>query len=251
MGNQRPPRRAVHPQGGGRSAMDLRRWLDRYVWAHDGELVGRATRTAEVGPTFDGSEIEYAYTAELRIEGPGPHYLQLANDEQRSVTARELVFSWSPAEPVADATDTADVAQPSADPKPRKDGQGCTTAPTRAQPDSSWPCSLCCWSRSAENQTADDSRPLLLPASSPDGQRLRARRDRPSRWSSLATHPNPARRPLVVRGAHRGGRGAVVIRPPPNSQALSGIVAAGLAVRSRKLEYSQDTASGRTTGMPC
>ena len=108
--------------------------LDRYVWAHDGELVGRATRTAEVGPTFDGSEIEYAYTAELRIEGSGPHYLQLANDQQRSVTARSLVFSWSPAEPVADATDTADVAQPSADPKPRKDAQGCTTAPIRTQP---------------------------------------------------------------------------------------------------------------------
>ncbi|HCH61686.1 MAG TPA: hypothetical protein DFR83_02700, partial [Deltaproteobacteria bacterium] len=34
--------------------------LDRWVWSHDGELVGTATRTAEIGATFDGPEVEYA-----------------------------------------------------------------------------------------------------------------------------------------------------------------------------------------------
>ena len=101
--------------------------LDRWVWSHDGELVGTATRTAEIGATFDGSEIEYAYTAELQLDGSGPHFLQLANDVERSVTARGLVFSWTAAAAVSDTGDTAPSASADAT-EPKSGGCSCTSA---------------------------------------------------------------------------------------------------------------------------
>ncbi len=106
---------------------------DLYVWDHNGEEVGTAVRTADLGPTFDGSELEYQYTAEFRVEGDGPHHLQLANLEPRAATARALVISWSPA---AVDEDTA-APQAPVDDSPSK-SEGCSCASTEPVGAGTW-----------------------------------------------------------------------------------------------------------------
>jgi MYXO-CTERM domain-containing protein len=100
--------------------------LERWVWSHNADGVGSAVRTTDLGTNFDGTEIEYGYTAELRLEGSGPHYLQLANEFQRSVTARGMVFTWSDTEGVED-TAAPTAATPAATPR-KSSGCSCTTA---------------------------------------------------------------------------------------------------------------------------
>ena len=99
---------------------------DLFVWLHDGEQVGEATHLESLGPTLDGRDIDHRYSGTVTLRGAGPHYIQLANLAERTVTARALVFSWEPTDPLPDTGSPAHTDPHT--PSPEKPGCGCHTS---------------------------------------------------------------------------------------------------------------------------
>lgn len=99
--------------------------LERFVWDHDGTVLGTATRLEELPPALDGRSIDYVYGTTVSLSGPGPHYVQLANLAERTVTARDLVLTWVPGEPVADTASPGATADDRA--SDDKTGCGCSS----------------------------------------------------------------------------------------------------------------------------
>ena len=92
--------------------------LERWVWAHDGDEVGTATHIETLDMAIDGRSIDHLYGTTVVLIGDGPHWVQLAHLAERSVTARDLTFTW---EPAPEALDSGDAAGPRPPPE-GKDG---------------------------------------------------------------------------------------------------------------------------------
>ena len=99
--------------------------LGEYVWASNARVAGWAVRTDTLDASLDGRTVPHVYTATLRLDGPGPHYLQLGNQAERSVVAREVAFSWTTADADDDTGEAG--AAPSKSPE-----TGCSSLLARA-----------------------------------------------------------------------------------------------------------------------